>query len=348
MKQNKQAELSHWVKQQLASKGQPDAQPGLCTLSGDAGFRQYLRVLGVAPSMLAVNAPPETENNPLFVALAVALRRGHLCTPEVYAADFDRGFLLVEDFGDQLLWLSLQEQAENADCLYGQAFISLLALQQEQPFHLDLPSYGPQMLLREMNLFNHWFVGELLAMDQEVNLEPLKPVLDGLVANALAQPQVLVHRDYHSRNLIERAGLPLGVIDFQGAAWGPITYDVVSLLKDCYVHWPRSKVEQWLICYAELAEDAGIMPQVDQSTLVRWFDWMGLQRHLKVLGIFARLALRDSKPNYLQDLPLVLHYVRDCTARYAELSPLATLLDEQLMPVITQQPWFKPVAEPLR
>ncbi|GAA4960065.1 aminoglycoside phosphotransferase family protein [Halioxenophilus aromaticivorans] len=342
MNASQHTNLTQWVNQQLQALGATEPCT-LAALSGDAGFRQYLRVDNGPRPMLAVLAPPESENNPLFVALAIALRKGHLCTPEVFAADFERGYLLVEDFGDQLLWCSLQQQPINADCLYGQALISLLSLQQEQPYHIDLPSYGPQMLLREMNLFNHWFVGELLGLDEQLGHDTLAPIYNQLVANALAQPQVLVHRDFHSRNLLERPGLPLGVIDFQGAVWGPITYDVVSLLKDCYLQWPRAKVEGWALSYSELAKDTGLLAEVDNATFLRWFDWTGLQRHIKVLGIFARLALRDNKPNYLQDLPLVVHYVRDCASRYSALQPLADLFDQQLMPVVEAQSWYQPV-----
>lgn len=342
MQNNAVADLSTWVATQLRALSGSDVDVALAPLSGDAGFRRYYRVQANTQSpMLAVISPPESENNPLFVELAKALR-GHVCTPTIYAADYERGFLLIEDFGDQLLWRSLQQQPEGADGLYGEALMDLLALQQERPYHIDLPCYSPSMLQAEMNLFTQWFVGRLLSLPTDTLTPLLAPVHEALIANALAQPQVFVHRDYHSRNLIERAGRPLGVIDFQGAVWGPISYDVVSLLKDCYICWPEEKVRNWVACYGQLAFDAELMPKVDPDTFYRWFELTGLQRHLKVLGIFARLALRDNKSAYLNDLPLVLHYVRTTARRYPSTQPLANLLDEQLLPAMVEQPWYTP------
>ncbi|WP_317930379.1 aminoglycoside phosphotransferase family protein [Halioxenophilus sp. WMMB6] len=335
--------LLDWVQTSADRLGWPTTTTlQLQPLSGDAGFRRYFRVAGLVPPVLAVDAPPATENSALFIELADSLRRGGVHTPVIYAQELSRGWLLVEDFGDQLLWQSLQEQPENSDCLYAQALMELMTLQQLRPYRIALPSYSPAMLLTEMALMPEWFAGQLLG----VELEPavLEPIFFELVANALAQPQVLVHRDYHSRNLLEQPGQPLAVIDFQGAVWGPLTYDVVSLLKDCYCQWPRARVERWALCYAQLASDAGLLPAVDPAQFLRWFDLTGLQRHLKVLGIFARLALRDGKQGYLQDLPLVLHYVQETAGRYPELAALSELL-AQLMPVIEQQPWYRPVTE---
>jgi len=340
------SELQHWVAAQLHALGwQVESTVALSPLSGDAGFRRYFRVSGASMPLLAVISPPATEPNQLFIELAQVLRAGHVCTPTIYCADLDQGWLLIEDFGDQLLWHSLQQQPEFADGLYAQALIDLLALQQERPYQLNLPSYSPQMLATEMNFFSEWFVGRLLGLDGAAVAVALSRVFDELIANALAQPQVLVHRDYHSRNLIERAGQDLGVIDFQGAVWGPITYDLVSLLKDCYLQWPREKVLGWACSYVQLAADAGLLPPVGRSTLLRWFDLMGLQRHIKVLGIFARLALRDGKHQYLEDLPRVIHYVLDAAGRYPETAPLVQLFERQLMPKIEGQPWFEPVVE---
>lgn len=334
--------LHSWVGNRLAELGSGNAPFTLEPLSGDAGFRCYYRVKGVEPPLLAVHAPTDTENTPLFIELAEALHQGAVSTPSILSKDEQSGFLLIEDFGDQLLWQSLQQEADMADSHYGQAIITLLALQQLHPYQIELPSYSPSFLMTEMNLFKYWFVEALLKRPDSANDERLVPVFDALVANCLAQPQVLVHRDYHSRNLIERPGQSLGVIDFQGAVWGPICYDIVSLLKDCYLLWPQDKVEQWALNYANLAGDVGLMPPIDDQLFLRWFHLTGLQRHIKVLGIFARLYLRDGKEQYIQDLHRVLFYVRDAAGRYPETQPLLDFIDADLMPTIEQQSWYKP------
>lgn len=340
--------LLPWVQQQLAELGSMVGQTGddiqLVPLSGDAGMRQYFRVAGVDMPLLAVNAPPHTEDNALFVALGRALGDGGLCTPKVYGLDVECGFLLIQDFGDSLLHTCLRQQPANADSLYGQALISLLSLQQIRLTQPSLPSYDQTLLMQEMGLFNEWFLAGLLHQSSHQDDQGLVQIFNQLADCCLSQPQVLVHRDYHSRNLIVREAQPLGVIDYQGAVWGPITYDVVSLLKDCYLLWPESKVQNWALSYARLAMDAQLLPPVSEAEFLRWFDWTGLQRHIKVLGIFARLSLRDGKHHYLQDLPRVLQYVRATAKRYTEFSYLVSLLDN-LAPLIESQPWYQSVAE---
>ncbi len=339
--------LTNWVEQQIQSLDTNTGPLTLSPLSGDAGFRRYYRIHNGGKPMLAVHAPVETEDTPLFVALAKTMQQGAVSTPNIIAVDEQRGFLIIEDFGDDLLANELEQEPDNADAHYGQAIITLLALQQLRPYSLDLPSYSPTLLQNELNLFPHWFIGELLQQSHALENFSLTPAFNFLIDNSLQQPQVLVHRDYHSRNLIERQGRSLGVIDFQGAVWGPITYDIVSLLKDCYLRWPADKVEQWALSYARLAKDVGLLPDISDQRFLHWFHLTGLQRHLKVLGIFARLALRDGKQQYLADLPRVLAYVRDTAGRFEQTQPLLAFIDEQLMPAIESQAWYQPGEQPL-
>ena len=341
-------ELSVWVAQQLAEQlsAVTAAEYQLTGLSSDAGFRRYFR-LQVAPGsltaplkLLAVDAPPVTEDSAQFVALARYLRTHGVRTPEVFAVDVSRGFLLVEDFGDALLQGELH--SDTATPLYGEAMMALLALQQCPDDPELVPRYDQPMLRRELEIFREWFVEKLLghvltAAEQKLLID----VFGKLESSALEQPQVLVHRDYHSRNLIVCESGALGVIDFQGALWGPCTYDPVSLLRDSYIRWPTQDVQRWALSYGNLAMDIGILPTVDTETYLRWFDWMGLQRHLKVLGIFARLHLRDHKPNYLADLPRVLGYVLEVSENYPALQDFAEWLRAILLPLAAQQSWYK-------
>jgi aminoglycoside/choline kinase family phosphotransferase len=347
--QRKQA-LTHWTRQQLLVLW-PQAELGrdcLRALSGDAGFRRYYRAegAGIPHALLAVDAPPATEDSAQFVALANYLRSHGVRAPAILAVDIAQGFLLVEDFGDNLLQKSLQP--DTATALYGEALITLLTLQQ-CPDDLQLiPRYDQALLRRELTLFSEWFVEQLLEHPLSVNEHALlERTFIQLERSALEQPQVLVHRDYHSRNLLVCESGALGVIDFQGALWGPCTYDVVSLLRDCYLRWPEEDVRRWALSYGNMAMDAGLLPVVDAATYLRWFDWMGLQRHIKVLGIFARLHLRDNKPHYLGDLSRVLGYVLDVSAGYQELAEFTDWFCTQILPLAAQQSWYVAADLPL-
>jgi len=218
----------------------------------------------------------------------------------------------------------------------------LLKLQQIPQSALSVPAYDKGLLQQEMALFSEWFTAELLGhslSDEEQSM--FGELCDFLVAQAIEQPQVLVHRDYHSRNLMYQASAPLGVIDFQDAVWGPISYDVVSLLRDCYVRWSPKDVQRWALAYGEMAHNAGVIPAVSPQQFLQWFDFMGLQRHIKVLGIFARLNLRDGKPRYLDDLPLVIRYVLDVAQQYPQAQGFAIWFEKKLLPIAIKQPWYR-------
>lgn len=348
---DKSSELRQWVDQQWPElavndfalraefDGYSDRAPGWQALHGDAGFRRYFR-LASDPPLLAVYAPPASEDSQKFMDIARHLRRHGVLTPAIAAADPAQGFLLIEDLGSQLLLDELNEQT--VDDLYKDALGSLLILQQVPVRPLNLPIYDQALLRKELELFSDWFVEKLLGYALSVaELGMLEQWFTQLEASALDQPRVLVHRDYHSRNLVYRPGGPPGVIDFQDAVVGPFTYDLVSLLRDCYIEWPVEKVRTWALRYRTAAYETGVTIPCSEQQFMQWFDWMGLQRHIKVLGIFARLSLRDGKHGYLQDLPLVLHYTLEVAAAYTEGQDFAQWLTEKLLPLIKEQPWYK-------
>jgi aminoglycoside/choline kinase family phosphotransferase len=311
----------------------------LTSLGGDAGFRRYFRFQ--TPSQwLAVDAPPATEDTLQFVAIASLIKQQGAHTPAIAAADPDHGFLLVEDMGDRLLFRELN--ASNADRLYQQAISTLLQLQSVPDDLALIPRYDRALLRRELDIFSEWFAGKLLGITlNAADHQLLDEVFLQLEENALAQPQTFVHRDYHSRNLLVLEDESLGVIDFQGALWGGATYDLVSLLRDCYLRWPAADVKRWALDYRRQAISAGVIPTVSETEFLRWFDWLGLQRHIKVLGIFARLNLRDGKANYLDDLPLVIRYTLEVAEQYPELTLFADWFKQRLLPQVQQQLWYK-------
>lgn len=307
-------------------------------LSGDAGFRRYFRVNTCLP-MLAVYAPPATENSVQFAKVAACLMGCGVRVPRIVAMDADRGFLLVEDFGDCLLQNELSK--ESVDGFYSEAMSMLLhlhsaALAGEQ---LDfLPQYDAAMLLEELALFERWFLNELLGLElSESQSEMLRTLFDSLIKSALEQPQVIVHRDFHSRNLLVLPTGALATIDFQDAVRGPISYDLVSLLKDCYVVWPSDQVERWALAYAKTLDAAGVAAFSSEQAFLKSFHLMGMQRHIKVLGIFARLYLRDNKPGYLGDLPRVLTYVLEVVESHNELVDFAQFLRQTVKPALSKR-----------
>ncbi|MCH9691247.1 MAG: phosphotransferase [Gammaproteobacteria bacterium] len=343
-------QLQHWAAKALQSYGAPPEVAAidagaisgcfkLVPLCGDAGFRRYFRSL-TEPSMIAVDAPPGKTNCGRFVRLADYLRRHGLCTPRVFGADIEQGFLLQEDLGDKLLLG--QVNSSNAQALYTLVLNQLLRLQQVPSAEGLFPAYDRAFLLREMRLLPEWLAESLLAYQlNTADSQLLEHTFTLLLDCAEKQPQVLVHRDFHSRNLMLRDGEQPALIDFQDAVWGPITYDLVSLLRDCYIRWPRAQVERWALNYATRAKAAGILPTVKSQTFLRWFDWMGLQRHLKVLGLFPRLCLRDGKQHYLFHLPLVIRYILEVADNYKELMPFADWFRGTLLPLIERQAWYR-------
>lgn len=346
-------QLVHWVERSLPERCELAKPIELTPVSGDAGFRSYFR-LNTSPSLVAVNAPPTHENNEAFVQVADLLRAHGVRSPVVHAVDYQQGFLLLEDLGSKLLLPQLTEATVHP--LYERAEQALLSVQRIPVTHLDLPRYHHQRLMDEMELFPEWFVGRLLGLALSLDeREQLQRWLRLLADTALQQPVSVVHRDFHSRNLmlldsadsdpqLGEAGEPatVGVIDFQDAVVGPITYDLVSLLRDCYVRWPPSLVEARALAYRDKLVAAGVCHAVSDTQFMRWFNWMGLQRHLKVLGIFARLSLRDDKPQYLNDLPLVLRYVLEQLGGDSELAPFKDWFEQRLLSDIEQQPWYQP------
>lgn len=295
--------------------------------SADASFRQFYRIdTKSGNSLIAVDAPPATENSAAYIKVADLFRQMNLSVPEVFAQDLAQGFLLVSDMGQHTYAHVLNN--DTAHKLYLDAIDSLILLQtQSQPD--VLPEYDRAFLLRELNIFTEWYIGKHLGVTlTEAQTKTLDKVFDHLLASAMAQPQVFVHRDFHSRNLIWMDKGNPGIVDFQDAVYGPLTYDLVSLLRDAYVQWDEEMVLDWAIRYWEKAKRAGLPVPTDIDNFYRDFEWMGLQRHLKILGIFTRLSHRDGKDTYLADIPTVMEYIRKTAHRYKELVPLLRLLDE--------------------
>lgn len=328
--------LTNWVTQQ---ESVAEHSIELISMGSDAGFRRYFRFQ--TPSQwLAVDAPPASEDTHQFLAIARLIEQQGVRSPRIAAADASQGFLLVEDMGDRLFFREVN--TGNADSLYRQALSTLQQLQRCQDNTALIPRYDRALLRRELEIFSEWFADKLLGHPLSTTE---KKLLDELFIqledNALAQPQTFVHRDYHSRNLLLLDDGALGVIDFQGALWGGVTYDLVSLLRDCYLHWPAEKVKGWALDYRQQAISANIIPDVSETEFLRWFDWLGLQRHIKVLGIFARLNLRDGKTGYLNDLPLVIRYTLEVAGQYPELQAFAAWFKQVLLPLAQQQPWYQ-------
>ncbi|MCW8945490.1 MAG: phosphotransferase [Sedimenticola sp.] len=301
--------------------------------SDDASFRRYFRltVAGEEPRIV-MDAPPDKEDCHPFVTLAEQLGSLGLHVPEVYAADFEQGFLLLEDLGSTHYLDVLT--SETADRLYGDALSALAVIQSIGPRE-GLPEYDSAMLRREMDLFTEWLVGHHLGIELDAaDLAMLNDCFEQLVSSALEQPQVCVHRDYHSRNLLVSSSPSPGVLDFQDAVVGPVTYDLVSLLKDCYIEWPVGRTQDWVMGYFQLAVQSGIIKSEDEGQFLRWFDLMGVQRHLKASGIFARLNHRDGKSGYLADIPRTLSYIVEVAGRYPEMTALGELIKRRLLPVL--------------
>ena len=299
----------------------------LTPASSDASFRRYFRFTQQSGTFIVMDAPPEHEDCRPFVAIARLFERADVHVPQVLREDLEQGFLLLTDLGVTTYLDALRQSVEGADALYRDAFTALIRIQRASQPDV-LPEYSEELLRREIALFPEWYVARHCGMtltSQQAQI--LNTSIDVLMSNILAQPRVFVHRDYHSRNLMVSTPNP-GVLDFQDAVYGPITYDAVSLLKDAYIHWEEEQRLDWLVRYWEAARKAGLPVADDMGTFYRDYEWMGVQRHLKVVGIFARLAQRDGKTGYLNDIPLVWRYLREACGRYRELHPLANVLDQ--------------------
>lgn len=298
----------------------------LTTASADASFRRYFRVhLADGRTLIAMDAPPPQENCEPFVRIAKLFGDAGMHVPKVIAQDLTQGFLLLSDLGDITYLSQLNKQA--AASLYHDANMALIKLQLASKPDV-LPNYDAALLTREMQLFPDWYIARHLNVTlDEKQQAVLQKTFELLNQNILAQGQVYVHRDYHSRNLMVIAENNPGVLDFQDAVYGAITYDLVSLLKDAYISWEEEQIIDWLVRYWQAARKAGLPVPEDFSEFYRDFEYMGAQRHIKVLGIFARLYHRDGKDGYLKDMPLVMHYLRKVCDRYVELRPMLRLLD---------------------
>jgi N-acetylmuramate 1-kinase len=299
--------------------------------SSDASFRRYFRAFADGATYVVMDAPPGKEDVRPYLKVSGLLARVGAHVPRVHETDADRGLLLLEDLGTTQ-YLERLQAGDDPGRLYADALTTLLNMQlRGAAVSLELPPYDEPALARELALMPEWFLHRHLGLTLDTADEQmLAASFAFLVREALAQPVVFVHRDYHSRNLMVMAARNPGVLDFQDALRGPVGYDLVSLLKDCYITWPRERVVEWVTGYrAQLAAHGG--PAGDSAgEFLRWFDLVGVQRHLKVLGIFCRLWYRDGKLGYLPDLPRTLDYVRDVCARYAELAPLARFLTERV------------------
>lgn len=330
----RQQQLSTWltgVLQHSAFK--------LTTASADASFRRYFRVhldsepldlnLGTGKTLIAMDAPPPQENCEPFVRIAALFGDAGMHVPQVIAQDLAQGFLLLSDLGDVTYLSQLNQDQLNQDkasSLYHDANMALIKLQLASKPNV-LPNYDEALLTREMQLFPEWYIAKHLNVTLDDKQQAvIKKTFELLNRNILAQGQVYVHRDYHSRNLMVCDDNP-GVLDFQDAVYGAITYDLVSLLKDAYISWDEALIIDWLVRYWDVARKAGLPVPADFSEFYRDFEYTGAQRHIKILGIFARLYHRDGKDGYLKDMPLVMQYLHKVCERYVELRPMLRLLD---------------------
>jgi len=319
--------LKVWLDEQLANlfadQGWGAVPPATLTAaSSDASFRRYFRWEGEGRSFVVMDAPPPQENCKPFVDIAFLLAKSGINVPKIYAEDLERGFLLLNDLGNKT-YLDVIN-GENADALFDDALQALLAFQQ-LPMVAPLPSYDVALLRRELELFPEWYVKRELGIEFDApQQQQWQQISDLLIDSALAQPKVLVHRDYMPRNLMISEPNP-GVLDFQDAVYGPVTYDVTCLFKDAFLSWPEERVCGWLESYWQQASALNIPVQPDFEDFLRASDLMGVQRHLKVIGIFARICHRDGKPRYLADVPRFFSYIEAVIARRPELAELQAL-----------------------
>ncbi len=317
----RQQQLNTWLQRLY-----PNDTFTLAPASADASFRRYFRAtFKDGSTKIIMDAPPEHEDCKPFLRVEKLFEDAGTHVPHVYAQDLAQGFLLLSDLGNTTYLQALN--ASNAAQLYGAATDALIKIQLASRPDV-LPPYDEVLLRRELNLFPDWYIAQHLGVTlSDKQKSKLEEVFARIVANNLAQPNVYVHRDFHSRNLMVTEPNP-GIIDFQDAVYGPITYDLASLFKDAYIRWEEADIMDWLIVYWEKARKAALPVHADFGEFYRDYEMMGAQRHIKVLGIFARLAIRDGKTGYVQDMPLVMDYLRRACVRYIALKPLLNILDE--------------------
>ena len=306
-----------------------DFQPA----SSDASFRRYFRATHPNGSFIVMDAPPALEDVKPFIKVATLMEKSHVNVPKIHHQNIEDGFLVLDDFGSQNLLDALN--AESVNAFYQTALNELLKLQTNTCTQSsDLPPYDAAMLKREIELFYEWFAGKLL--NKQIPDDIQSALNAFLIESALEQPKVCVHRDFHSRNLMVCDDNALGVIDFQDAVIGAVTYDVVSLLRDCYIAWSQAQLDEWLENYFQRLTDAGLI-DCSLTQFHRWFDLMGLQRHLKAIGIFARLKLRDGKSGYLKDIPRTMNYVMQVCEKYPELRAFQAYLQAEILPIYQEK-----------
>jgi len=333
------AQINDWLQKELGLTDY-DIKPA----SSDASFRRYFRIRANdgnfasyrAASLIIMDAPPFREDVAPYIRIATLMAGLDLHVPLVLEENRELGFLLLSDLG-AVQYLSVLD-INNVSQLYSDALTALLRLQIGGPRQPgDLPAYDFALLQRELEIFREWYLQKHLGLRlSQTQQDIIDTSFKVLIDSALEQPLVCVHRDFHSRNLMQTEQNNPGILDFQDAVIGPITYDLVSLLKDCYITWPRDQVISWALGYKQQLQDSGVIDVMDDQKFLRWFDLMGAQRHLKATGIFARLDQRDGKPDYLNDIPRTLSYVVDVTGRYSELHELNEFLIA-IMPSLAEQ-----------
>jgi hypothetical protein len=315
--------LKHWLNEVLDSSDYK-----LKPASEDASFRSYYRLFIDNNTFIVMDAPPPQEDCAPFVQVTTILLASDVNAPTIHQMDLKQGFLLLDDFGNDLYLNKLD--ANTADQLYSDAIKALVRMQSSADVN-DLPLYDEALLRREMQLFSEWLLGKHLELElSDAQNKSIAALFDLLVENALEQPQSFVHRDFHSRNLMITADNNPGVIDYQDAVHGPITYDLVSLLKDCYIKWSKDEIDKWVDLYLQQQAEKGA--EINRQKFQRWFDLMGVQRHLKASGIFARLSHRDGKHGYLNDITRTLSYIVDLKQDYSELAALCLLIEASVLP----------------
>ena len=320
-------------------------QPWLCRnlqslsqVAGDASFRRYYRLHASentqGSDLIVMDAPPEKESSDAFLQLAKLWHQEGIAVPRVLASSVEQGFALLEDFGDRQLMQQVAHQTpEEADPFYRQALKQLAELQAAGHSQTNpLPGYNAPLLNREIALFDDWLLDDFLQFNSHERPDRWKAFQQELVEQALIQPKTRVHRDYHSRNLMVTTSQKLGILDFQDAVQGPLTYDAVSLIRDCYLAWPQSWQQTWLEYFYDLTQ-----PPVTLNEYRHWFDWMGMQRHLKAAGIFARLWLRDGKVGYLYDLPRTLDHLILTLQNYPDWTDIHHWLSQEVQPQLLKQ-----------
>ena len=301
--------------------------------SEDASFRRYFRIGVDGRTWIAMDAPPDKENSEPFLRISTMLRKASVHAPDCYARDLEQGFLLLEDLGNLTYLDELQREPGLADTLYRDAMQSLALVQSNLVREADtLPGYDQELLDREMAFFTDWLLDRHLGLGPETNISrAATEAFAWIREQVLTQPRVFVHRDYHSRNLMRCDKGNPGVLDFQDAVCGPVTYDLVSLLRDCYISWPEQRVRRWALEFRDMAQELGTPAGQGDEQFLSWFDLMGIQRHLKASGIFARLWYRDGKPAYMSDVPRTLSYIQTIAPRFEPLREFAGLLETEVM-----------------